>query len=206
MQLCTHEWCACVLYNNLCMCFHCLGEWLAIKKVSLDVGSYFLLPSVSIIQQLLLVVEQLLVCLCGELKVGSLGGEEGRRGGGGEKEGKGRKGRRRQAQRSNKRVYTPSLIPRSPQPAVLRPGTKINRLPPSGAIDSPLHRNITLKKAKSEVYTTHTPLLLTLTDTPPQWRPQDRPPGKIHSRCTWSCQCHTAWFFYFHLPAPQLQL
>ena len=62
------------------MCFHCLGEWLAIKKVSLDVGSYFLLPSVSIIQQLLLVVEQLLVCLCGELKVGSLGGEERRRG------------------------------------------------------------------------------------------------------------------------------
>ena len=53
------------------------GEPSAIEKVSLDVGGNFLLPPVSVVQQLLLVVEQLLVRLCGELKVGSL--REGRR-------------------------------------------------------------------------------------------------------------------------------
>ena len=65
----------------LCMCtIHCVtSEWSAIEKVGLDVGGNFLLPPVSVVQQLLLVVEQLLVCLCGELKVGSLGEGERRK-------------------------------------------------------------------------------------------------------------------------------
>ena len=56
-----------------------LCERLAIEKVGLDVGGNFLLPPVSVVQQLLLVVEQLLVSLCGELKVGSLGEGERKR-------------------------------------------------------------------------------------------------------------------------------
>ena len=61
----------------------------AIEEVCLNVGGYLLLPLVSIAQQLLLVVEQLLVCLCRELKVGTLerGQREGRGG-----EGEGRRG------------------------------------------------------------------------------------------------------------------
>jgi len=45
---------------------------LTVQVVGLDIGCYFFLPLVSIQQQLLLVVEQLLMGLCGELKVGSL--------------------------------------------------------------------------------------------------------------------------------------
>ena len=44
----------------------------AIEKVGLDVGGQLLLPPVAVVQQLVFVVEQLLVGLCGELKVGAL--------------------------------------------------------------------------------------------------------------------------------------
>lgn len=43
-----------------------------IEEVSLDVCGKLLLPLVSIREELLLVIEQFLVCLCGELKVRSL--------------------------------------------------------------------------------------------------------------------------------------
>ena len=76
-----------------------LCEQSAIEKVSLDIGGNFLLPPVSIVQQLLLVVEQLLVSLCGELKVGSLGEGERKR----IREWRRREAEwRRQAQRPNK--------------------------------------------------------------------------------------------------------
>jgi len=49
-----------------------LGKYLAVEKVSLDVSSDLLLPPISIAQQFLFVIQQLLVGLCRELKVGSL--------------------------------------------------------------------------------------------------------------------------------------
>lgn len=45
---------------------------LAVEEVCLDVGGYLLLPLVSIIEQLLLIIEQLFMCLSGELKVWAL--------------------------------------------------------------------------------------------------------------------------------------
>ena len=50
-----------------------LGRYLAVEKVSLDVGSNLLLPPISIAQQFLFVIQQLLVGLRRELKVGALG-------------------------------------------------------------------------------------------------------------------------------------
>ena len=55
-----------------------LQEWstvcagLAVEVVCLDVCGYLLLPPVSIAEQLLLVVQQLLMCLSGKLKVWAL--------------------------------------------------------------------------------------------------------------------------------------
>jgi hypothetical protein len=43
-----------------------------VQVVSLNVGRDLSLPLVPIVQQLLLVVQQLLMCLRGELKVGTL--------------------------------------------------------------------------------------------------------------------------------------
>ena len=48
------------------------GKVLSVQVVSFNVSSNLSLPLVSIVQQLLLVVEQLLMCLGGELKVGPL--------------------------------------------------------------------------------------------------------------------------------------
>lgn len=45
---------------------------LSVQIVCLYVGCYLSLPSVSVVEQLLLVVQQLLVSLCGELEVRTL--------------------------------------------------------------------------------------------------------------------------------------
>ena len=45
---------------------------LSVKVVGLYVGRYFSLPTISIVEQLLFVVQQLLVCFSGELKVWTL--------------------------------------------------------------------------------------------------------------------------------------
>ncbi len=46
--------------------------YLSVEIVSLDVGSDFSLPLVSVVEEFLLVIKQLLMGLCGELKVGTL--------------------------------------------------------------------------------------------------------------------------------------
>jgi len=68
VRLCVRM-CVCIMYK-LILCF---GRYLAVEKVSLDVGSDLLLPPISIAQQFLFVIQQLLVGLCRELKVGALG-------------------------------------------------------------------------------------------------------------------------------------
>ena len=54
------------IHESECVCV------LSVEEVSLDVGGNLLLPLVSVAEQLLLIVEQLLVCLCRELKVRTL--------------------------------------------------------------------------------------------------------------------------------------
>ena len=48
------------------------GQFLSVEVISFNVGCDLSLPLIAIVQQLLLVVEQLLVGLGGELKVGPL--------------------------------------------------------------------------------------------------------------------------------------
>jgi len=50
----------------------CVRACLSVEVISLYVGGYLGLPLVSVVEQLLLVVEQLFVRLCGKLKVGAL--------------------------------------------------------------------------------------------------------------------------------------
>jgi len=38
----------------------------------------------------------------------------------------------------------------------------------------------------------------------PRWRPRDKPPDRIHSRCTWSCQCRTELSSCYHQLVLQL--
>lgn len=56
----------------MCVC-------LSIEVIGLYVGCDLRLPLVSVVEELLLVVEQLFVGLSGKLKVGTLSGERGRK-------------------------------------------------------------------------------------------------------------------------------
>lgn len=78
----------CRVYLGVCAYVHvftqvCVSIFLSIEVISLYVGGDLCFPLVPVVQQLLFVVQQLLVGLCGELKVGALeqrGGGTGVRG------------------------------------------------------------------------------------------------------------------------------
>lgn len=134
-----------------------------VQIVSLYVSSNLCFPLVAIVKQLLLIIQKLLVCLSRELKVGAL-------------------------QKKIKQMETVTSL-------FIHKHAELFRIPKSTAVnnttsdyfycpqtnpecDHPV-RNVNVSKCDHAVH------------SPPQWHQQDRLPGRIHNRCTWSCQCHS---------------